>query len=152
MPFRIIRNDITKVQADAIVNTANPEPVFGAGTDSAVYKAAGAERLLAERRKIGRIPVGEAAVTPAFALPARYIIHTVGPVWYDGRRGEYEALASCYRKSLQAAGKLGCRSIAFPLISAGVYGFPKDKALQTALDEIAAYLHGSDDDMSCRRS
>ena len=140
MSFRIVRNDITKVKADAIVNTANPEPVYGGGTDSAVYRAAGIGRMLAERRKIGRIRTGEAAVTPAFALPAKYVIHTVGPVWNGGYSGEYEALASCYRNSLEAARRLGCGSIAFPLISTGVYGFPKDRALSIALKEISDFL------------
>lgn len=144
MPFQIIRNDITKVHADAIVNTANPEPVFAAGTDSAVYHAAGADVLLEERKKIGEMQVGEVNVTDAYALNARYIIHTVGPVWIDGRHGELEALASCYRKSLHLAEKLECRSIAFPLISTGVYGFPKDKALDTALAVIRHFLETSD--------
>ncbi len=132
MPFSIIRNDITKVSADAIVNTANPEPICAGGTDQAIYEAAGREALLAERRKIGRIHPGEAAVTPAFDLPAKYIIHTVGPAWQGGDRGEYAILASCYRKSLLLARQLGCESIAFPLIATGVYGFPKDKALEIA--------------------
>ena len=120
MSFQIIRNDITKVKADAIVNTANPEPVFASGTDSAVYHAAGEALLLAERRKIGHIEPGEAAVTDAFALPARFIIHTVGPSWIDGKHEEFLLLASCYRKSLLLARQLGCRSIAFPLISTGM--------------------------------
>ena len=120
MPFRIIRTNLTKVHADAIVNTANPMPVFGDGTDRAIYMAAGAEELLAERRKIGAISRGEAAVTKAFRLPARFIIHTVGPVWQGGDHGEFETLRSCYRKSLFLAEQLGCQSIAFPLISTGV--------------------------------
>lgn len=140
MPFRIIRNDITKVRADAIVNTANPEPIFAGGTDSAIYHAAGARRLLAERKKIGYIEPGEVAVTKAFRLPAKFIIHTVGPAWMGGNNGEFELLASCYRKSLLLAHHLGCRSIAFPLISTGVYGFPKDKALEIALAEFSAFL------------
>lgn len=144
MPFQIIRNDITRVKADAIVNTANPHPRIGGGTDSAVYAAAGAEKLLAERRKIGDIPVGEVAVTAAFSLPAKYIIHTVGPVWKDGTCGEFGQLASCYKKSLLLAEQLGCESIAFPLISTGTYGFPKDKALQIALHTIADHLQNSE--------
>lgn len=144
MPFKIIRNDITRVEADAIVNTANPEPRYAGGTDAAIYKAAGAEGLLAERRKIGRIAPGEAAVTSAFRLPAKYIIHTVGPEWIDGRHGEYDILRSCYRKSLHLADQLGCESIAFPLIATGVYGFPKDQALEIALSVIKEYLEGSD--------
>ena len=140
MPFQIIRNDITKVTADAIVNTANPEPVYAEGTDFAIYTAAGAEELLAERRKIGPIKTGDAAATPAFRLSARYIIHTVGPVWQGGDHGELEDLSSCYRNSLLLAAQLHCESIAFPLISAGVYGFPKDWALKIAMQEIQAFL------------
>ena len=148
MPFQIIRNDITKVRADAIVNTANPEPVYGGGTDAAIYRAAGEEKLLRERRKIGRINAGEVAVTPAFGLQAKYIIHTVGPVWIDGNHREYELLASCYRKSLLIARQLECKSIAFPLISTGVYGFPKDKALDIALDQISAFMENSEMDVT----
>ncbi|MBR3001841.1 MAG: macro domain-containing protein [Oscillospiraceae bacterium] len=140
MPFQIIRHDITKVTADGIVNSANPRPIYASGTDSAIYKAAGAEQLLAERKKIGDIAVGDVAVTPAFNLKARYIFHTVGPVWYGGGNGELDALASCYRKTLSKAVELGCESIAFPLISTGVYGFPKDKALDIALREISSFL------------
>ncbi len=146
--FKIIRNDITKVTADAIVNTANPEPCYGGGTDSAVYTAAGAEELLAERKKIGSISPGEAAVTYAFALPAKYIIHTVGPAWIDGAHGEFDILRSCYRKSLLLADQLGCGSIAFPLIATGVYGFPKDKALQIALSVFREHLEDSDLDVT----
>lgn len=145
MPFKIIRNDITKVHADAIVNTANPEPVFDRGTDQAIYQAAGKGKLLRERKKIGRIAAGEVAVTPAFNLHAKYIIHTVGPVWVDGNHRELELLASCYRKSLLIARQLECRSIAFPLISTGVYGFPKDKALDIALGEFSSFLAPSED-------
>ena len=144
MPFHIIRNDITKVHSDAIVNTANPEPVYAGGTDAAVYHAAGAEKLLAERKKIGRISPGQAAFTPAFALQAKYIIHTVGPVWQGGDHREFELLASCYRNSLSIALQLGCKSIAFPLISTGVYGFPKDRALEIALREISGFLEKSE--------
>lgn len=146
MPFSIIRNDITKVAADAIVNTANPDPVYADGTDRAIYKASGEKQLLEERRKIGAIHPGEAAVTDAFRLKAKYIIHTVGPVWQDGNHGEFETLSSCYRKSLILASKLGCRSVAFPLISSGVYGFPKDKALDIALKEFRNFLEGEDEE------
>ena len=148
MPFRIIRNDITKVRADAIVNTANPEPRYASGTDAAIYRAAGANDLLAKRQKIGRIAPGEAAVTPAFQLPAKYIIHTVGPAWIDGKHGEYAILRSCYRKSLLLAEQLGCESIAFPLIATGVYGFPKDQALEIALSVIREFLEDADMDVT----
>ena len=147
MPFTIIRQDITKVQADAIVNTANPEPLYGEGTDYAIYQAAGKDQLLVERRKIGRIAPGEAAVTPALALHAKYIIHTVGPVWQGGDAGEMETLASCYRKALYLAETLRCESIAFPLISAGTYGFPKEQALQVAMDAIRDFCRESEMDV-----
>lgn len=140
MPLTIIRNDITKVKSDAIVNSANPYPVYDSGTDRAIYLAAGAEELLEERKKIGMIEPGQAAATPAFRLPANYIIHTVGPIWFGGNEGELETLSSCYTESLRLAKKLKCRSIAFPLISTGVYGFPKDKALSIALQAISAFL------------
>ena len=140
MPLQIIRNDITKVKADVIVNTANPHPAVGRGTDSAVYAAAGVERLLAERAKIGDIEPGHAAVTPAFDLPAKYIIHTVGPSWEGGTRGEREILHACYANSLALAAELEAESIAFPLIATGVYGFPKDEALSIALAEISRFL------------
>lgn len=144
MPFQIIRNDITKVSADAIVNTANPHAVIGSGTDSAIYQAAGADELLAERKKIGDIPVGKAAVTSAFRLKARYIIHTVGPAWEGGNHGELAALKSCYEESLKLAAELSCESIAFPLISTGVYGFPKDLALKAATSVIYDFLMDND--------
>ena len=140
MPFVIIRNDITKVKADAIVNTANPRPVVGGGTDSAIYHAAGEELLLAERKKIGDIEPGQAVNTGAFNLDAKYIIHTVGPAWVDGNHGERETLRSCYAQSLSLAADLLCESIAFPLIATGVYGFPKDEALNIALAEIGGFL------------
>jgi O-acetyl-ADP-ribose deacetylase (regulator of RNase III) len=140
MPFKIIRNNITKVTADAIVNTANPKPVIGGGTDSAVYHAAGESRLLAEREKIGNIAPGNAVNTPAFDLNAKYIIHTVGPAWIDGDHGEREILRNCYANSLELAAKLSCESIAFPLIATGIYGFPKDEALDIALKEIQTFL------------
>lgn len=140
MPFQIIRNDITKVKADIIVNTANPQPKTGSGTDSAIYSAAGAEALLAERKKIGDIAPGQAAYTSAFALPAKYIIHTVGPAWLDGLHGEKEILRACYDNALALAAELNAQSIAFPLIATGVYGFPKAEALDIALSAIGKFL------------
>ena len=148
MPFKIIRDDITRVKADAIVNTANPEPTYGEGTDYAVYMAAGAKELLSERKKIGAMQTGEVFVTPAFRLPAKYIIHAVGPGWIDGNHGELDDLASCYRKSLLMAKQMRLESIAFPLIATGVNGFPKDKALKTALDTIAAFLEHNEMDVT----
>lgn len=144
MPFQIIRNDITKVKADAIVNSANPDAIFAMGTDEAIYRAAGESELLKEREKIGKIEVGECAATHAFALDAKYIIHTVGPDWIDGSHGEKIALRSCYISSLKRAEELGCESIAFPLISTGVYRFPKDEALRIARESIAEFLTDSD--------
>lgn len=132
------------MKVDAIVNTANPEPIFSRGTDGALYRAAGAEKLLAARKKIGRIPVGEAWLTPAFGLSAKYIIHTVGPAWQGGGHGEADALRRCYKNSLELARKQGCESIAFPLLSTGAYGFPREEALQIALSEIGAFVEKED--------
>lgn len=139
MPFEIVRNDIVNMKVDAIVNTANPRPIIGAGTDKAVHDKAGS-RLLLARKEIGNIAVGEAAITPAFDLDANYVIHTAGPIWKDGRFGEEELLASCFRNSLGIAKKKACESIAFPLISTGSYGFPKPLALQIAVREISSFL------------
>lgn len=144
MPLKIIRNDITKVSVDIIVNSANPKPKCGTGTDNAIYKAAGTDKLLAERKKIGNISVGDIAVTPAFDLNAKYIIHAVGPIWTGGKRGELELLRSCYTKSLEKAAELQCETIAFPLISSGAYLFPKDKALQVAMSSISEFLYEHD--------
>ena len=131
------------MECDAIVNTANPHPQIGAGTDSAVYAAAGEKRLLAARKKIGEIAPGMAAVTSGYALKARYIIHTVGPVWEGGGNGEELILRSCYRTSLRIAEAKRCKSVAFPLISTGSYGYPKEAALKTAVEEIRSYLEHS---------
>lgn len=144
MPFKIIRNDITKVSADVIVNTANPKPVIGGGTDRAIYEAASKKKLLVERQKIGSIERGEIAVTSAFDLKAKYIIHTVGPEWTDGSHHEFDILTRCYTNSLSKAIELGCESIAFPLISTGVYGFPMDKALQIAVTVFSKFLLEND--------
>lgn len=140
MPFKIIRNDITKVVVDIIVNTANPNPKVGSGTDFAIYEKAGKKQLLEERKKIGKIERGNIAVTDAYQLNAKYIIHTVAPIWEDGKQGEFKILENCYRKSLEKAVELKCESIAFPLIATGVYGFPKDKALQIAVSVFSSFL------------
>lgn len=139
MPFEIVRNDIVNMKVDAIVNTANPRPIIGAGTDKAVHDKAGA-RLLLARKEIGDIAIGEAAITPAFDLDANYVIHTAGPIWRDGRSSDEALLASCFKNSLRLAKEKECESIAFPLISTGSYGFPKPLALQIAVREISSFL------------
>ena len=139
MPFEIVRNDIAKMTVDAIVNTANPRAVIGLGTDSMIHEAAG-PGLLQARQEIGHIDMGQAAITPAFDLQAKYVIHTVGPVWDGGSYGEEEYLRSCYENSLRLALDHNCQSIAFPLISTGNYGFPKDKALQIAISAFSEFL------------
>ena len=139
MPFEIVRNDIVNMQVDAVVNTANPNPVIGSGVDSGIHKKAGHE-LLTARQKIGCIDFGDAVITSGFGLDAKYVIHTVGPIWVDGNHGEEKILSSCYRKSLALAKEHDCESIAFPLIATGNYGFPKPLALQIAVREISSFL------------
>ena len=139
MPFEIVRNDIVNMQVDAVVNTANPNPVIGSGVDSGIHKKVGHE-LLTARQKIGCIDFGDVAITPGFGLDAKYVIHTVGPIWVDGNHGEEKILSSCYRKSLALAKEHDCESIAFPLIATGNYGFPKPLALQIAVREISSFL------------
>ena len=143
MGFTIVRNDITRVQADAIVNTANPQPVIGAGTDAAVHAAAGPQ-LLAARKEIGAIAVGSSKETPAFALPAKFVLHTVSPAWQDGAHGEPALLDQAYRSALTLAEKLHCRSVAFPLLSAGSYGFPHEIALDIAIRAFNDFLSDHD--------
>ena len=140
MPLEIIRADISKVKADAIVNSANKNPICGGGAEYHIYKAAGYDDLLKAREQVGPLKVAQVAVTPAFALDAKYIIHTVGPKWNGGDSGESLALADCYRGALDKAQELGCQSIAFPLISSGVFKFPKDSALRIALSAIGEFL------------
>lgn len=139
MPFEIVRNDITNMRVDAIVNSANPAPTVGWGVDTGVHRKAG-PRLLAARLKIGRLRAGEAVITPGFDLPAKYVIHTVGPKWQGGGHNEEKLLRSCYTRSLSLAKKHRCQSVAFPLISAGNYGFPPSLALQIAMDTIREFL------------
>lgn len=140
MAFQIIRSDITKVKADAIVNTANPHVAVGSGVDAAIYQAAGRDALLAARKKIGVLPPGNVAVTPAFHLDATYIIHVSGPWWVDGTHDEVRILRTCYEKALEAAKEKNCVSIAFPLLATGTYGFPKALGLQIAVDAFTAFL------------
>lgn len=141
MPFKIVRNDITKMRCDAIVNTANAKPVIGSGCDYAVYKAAGKRRLSEYREQnIGEVMEGDVFLTPGFRLPAHYIIHAVSPLYIDGAHGEEEKLRDCYRKSLSLAWEQRCRSIAFPVISTGSFGYPKEEGIRIAADEILAFL------------
>ncbi len=147
MPFQLIRQDITQMHTDAIVNSANPLPVIGNGMDRAIYEAAGKAELMEARKTLGNLKAGEAVVSPAFQLSATYIIHTVGPMWVDGKHGECEILTSCYENSLKIAKKHNCQSIAFPLISTGVYGFPRDLALKIAISVISRFLKMEDMDI-----
>ena len=139
MPLKIIRNDITMVAADAIVNTANPRPRIGSGTDHAIHEAAGPE-LLEARKEIGDIAPGESVATPAFGLPANYVFHTVSPVWRGGKYNEEALLRKAYDSALGLAVKHGCASVAFPLMAAGSYGFPRDLALSVAIGAITDFL------------
>lgn len=140
MAFKIVRNDITKMLVDAVVNTANEEPIYSSGTDMAIYKAAGEELLLVERKKIGFMNEGEVAITPGFNLPAKYIIHAVSPCYIDGASGEEGKLRQCYRRSLKLAYENGCKSIAFPLIATGNFGYPKEEGMSIAVEEIKSFL------------
>lgn len=140
MPFQIVRNDITKMHVDAIVNTANPHPQVGAGTDTAVYEDAGFEELLAKRREIGEIERGHSAITDGYKLPAKYIIHTVGTSWQGGEQGEEIVIRNCYRSAFQLALDNNIESLAIPLLASGSYGFPKGIALRIALSEIESFM------------
>lgn len=147
MPFQIVRNDITKMHVDAIVNTANPMPGYGAGIDSAVYEAAGKDKLLAKRHEIGAIDRGTSVITDGYNLPSKFIIHTVGTAWQGGKAGEEDIIRSCYRSVFDVAVNNDISSLAIPLLASGSYGFPKGIALRIALSEIEAFMSESDMDV-----
>jgi O-acetyl-ADP-ribose deacetylase (regulator of RNase III) len=140
MPLKIIRNDITKMSVDAIANSTNTALKMGGGVSGDIFSAAGAEKLQEECSSIGKCNTGEAVLTSGCSLRARYIIHTVGPVWHGGNAGEAQLLHNCYANSLNLALQHHCKSIAFPLISSGIYGYPKDQALQAAISAIGEFL------------
>lgn len=144
MPLKIVQNDITKMNTDAIVNAANSRLQRGGGVCGAIFAAAGADQLQAECNRIGYCETGKAVITAGYDLPARYVIHAVGPIWQDGKHDEETLLASCYRSALALAVEHQCESIAFPLISSGIYGYPKEEAMRVAIHTIQDFLEKHD--------
>lgn len=147
MTLQIVQKDITTMAVDAIVNAANSRLQMGGGVCGAIFRAAGAKELQEACDKIGHCPVGEAVITDGFRLPAKFIIHTVGPVWQGGHQQEAELLASCYQESLKLAKEHGCRSIAFPVISSGIFGYPRREALEVAITAIQEFLKENEMDV-----
>lgn len=150
MPFSVVHQDITGMHVDAIVNAANTDLLMGGGVCGAIFRAAGAARMQEACDRLSPIRTGEAVITPGFGLPARYVIHTAGPIWHGGDRDEEATLRSCYRSCLAIASVHGCESVAFPLISAGIYGYPKDEALDVTEDEISYWLRENDSPMDVK--
>jgi O-acetyl-ADP-ribose deacetylase (regulator of RNase III)/transcriptional regulator with XRE-family HTH domain len=148
MPFNIVREDITKLNVEAIVNAANTDLIMGGGVCGAIFKAAGAAELQAACDKLSPIKTGEAVITPGFGLPAKFIVHAAGPVYHCGKHGEEDLLRSAYTNSMKRAIENDCVSIAFPLISSGIYGYPKDEALRVATSAIQEFLAGHDLDVT----
>ncbi len=146
--IKVVQGDITQLRVDAIVNAANSTLLGGGGVDGAIHRAAGPE-LKAYCEKLGGCPTGEAKITPGFKLPAKYVIHTVGPVWHGGKSNEATLLANCYRNSLELALKNGVKTIAFPSISTGAYGYPKEEAAKIAVSVIREYEKKFDEIMAC---
>lgn len=140
MPFSIVHGDLTRMQVDAVVNAANNALQMGGGVCGAIFAAAGQRDLQQACDRIGRCETGKAVITPGYRLPARQIIHTVGPVWNGGGQGEEEQLRSCYRSVLELAQREGLSCVAFPLISSGIYGYPREQAMQVAISAIEAFL------------
>lgn len=147
MPFFKVQNDITKMETDAIVNAANRQLRMGGGVCGAIFRAAGVEKLQAACNGLGPIETGQAVITDGFHLPAKYIIHTAGPIYQGGTHGEEALLRACYMNSLQLAKEHGCKSIAFPLISSGIYGYPKEEALRVAEEAIGDFLTSNEMDV-----
>lgn len=140
MPFIVVNGDITKIKVDAIINAANTELKMGGGVCGAIFSAAGVHDLQAACEKLAPIKTGEAVITDGFKLPVKYIIHTAGPVYYDGKHGEAQLLRTCYLNSLKLAVHKNCKTVAFPLISSGIYGYPKEEAMEIATASISDFL------------